>query len=236
MRRGNLYPIMAPDTRPADPELRHNMLGMTEAGSVVLISGDVGDQPEHRRGSYGRPAPGFEAKIVDPETGATVQTGAVGELCIRGPYVMQRYHGREPRGVLRRRRLVSQRRSRPHRHRRPVLLRRSGGVDDQDRRCQRLPCRGGEGADDAHRLPGFRSGPGDSERGQIVAALVATDEPDAFDEALVRAALGSVLSAYKIPRRFGRCGLHGIPAVERQGRPLRTGATVRCLIRRPWTR
>ena len=36
MRRGNLYPIMAPDARPADPELRHNMLGMTEAGSVLL--------------------------------------------------------------------------------------------------------------------------------------------------------------------------------------------------------
>ncbi len=46
MRRGNLYPIMAPDARPADPELRHNMLGMTEAGSVVLISGDESDQPE----------------------------------------------------------------------------------------------------------------------------------------------------------------------------------------------
>ena len=59
MRRGNLYPIMAPDARPADPELRHNMLGMTEAGSVVLISGDESDQPEARRGSFGKPAPGF---------------------------------------------------------------------------------------------------------------------------------------------------------------------------------
>ena len=45
------------------------MLGMTEAGSVVLISGDDADQPESRRGSFGTPAPGFEAKIVDPETG-----------------------------------------------------------------------------------------------------------------------------------------------------------------------
>ncbi|TGH90949.1 long-chain fatty acid--CoA ligase, partial [Escherichia coli] len=35
MRRGNLYPIMAVEARPADPELRHNMLGMTEAGGVV---------------------------------------------------------------------------------------------------------------------------------------------------------------------------------------------------------
>ena len=83
MRRGNLYPIMAPDVRPADPELRHNMLGMTEAGSVVLLSGDESDQPEHRRGSFGVPAPGFETTIDDN-----------GELCIRGPYVMQRYYKR----------------------------------------------------------------------------------------------------------------------------------------------
>ena len=94
MRRGNLYPIMAPDARPADPELRHNMLGMTEAGSVVLISGDETDQPERRRGSFGKPAPGFETKIIDPDTGATVEVGEVGELCIRGPYVMQRYYRR----------------------------------------------------------------------------------------------------------------------------------------------
>ena len=67
MRRGNLYPIMAPDVRPADPELRHNMLGMTEAGSVLLISGDDNDQPEHRRGSYGRPAPGFETRVIDTD-------------------------------------------------------------------------------------------------------------------------------------------------------------------------
>ena len=74
MRRGNLYPIMAPEVRPADPELRHNMLGMTEAGSVVLISGDETDQPEHRRGSFGKPAPGFETKIIDPDTGCRSTT------------------------------------------------------------------------------------------------------------------------------------------------------------------
>ena len=83
MRRGNLYPIMSPDVRPADPELRHNMLGLTEAGSVVLLSGDESDQPESRRGSFGVPAPGFETKIDDN-----------GELSIRGPYVMQHYHKR----------------------------------------------------------------------------------------------------------------------------------------------
>ncbi len=88
LQRGNLYPIMAPAARPSDPELRHNMLGLTEAGSVVLISGDESDQPERRRGSFGKPAPGFQTKIVDADS------DGVGELCIRGPFVMQGYHKR----------------------------------------------------------------------------------------------------------------------------------------------
>ncbi len=112
MRRGNLYSIMAPDVRPADPELRHNMLGMTEAGSVVRSVSDESDQPEHRRGSFGKPAPGFETKIVDPDIGVEVGSG---ELCIRGPYLMQRYYKRSREECVRRRRLVSHRRSRPHR-------------------------------------------------------------------------------------------------------------------------
>ncbi len=68
IQRGNLWPIMPAAVRAVDPELRHNMLGMTEAGSVCLACENEDDQPEHRRGSFGRPVPGFEAKIVDPET------------------------------------------------------------------------------------------------------------------------------------------------------------------------
>ncbi len=71
------------------------MLGMTEAGSVCLASGDEGDQPEHRRGSFGRPVPGFEARIVDPETGAGGGVDQVGELWLRGPFLMEGYYGRE---------------------------------------------------------------------------------------------------------------------------------------------
>jgi acyl-CoA synthetase (AMP-forming)/AMP-acid ligase II len=95
IRRGNLYPIMADDVRPADAELRHNMLGATETGSVCLTSEDESDQPESRRGSFGRPVPGFDAKVVDPETGVTCRAGELGELWLRGPFVMEGYYGRE---------------------------------------------------------------------------------------------------------------------------------------------
>ena len=95
IRRGNLWPIMPADVRPVDPELRHNMFGMSETGSVCLASEDESDQPEHRRGSFGKPAPGFEARIVDPETGADCGVGEVGELWFRGPFLMEGYYGRE---------------------------------------------------------------------------------------------------------------------------------------------
>ncbi len=95
IRRGNLWPIMPAAVRPVEPELRHNLLGMTETGSVCLASEDDGDQPEHHRGSFGRPVPGFEAKIIDPETGNACATGQVGELWFRGPFLMEGYYGRE---------------------------------------------------------------------------------------------------------------------------------------------
>jgi acyl-CoA synthetase (AMP-forming)/AMP-acid ligase II len=95
IQRGNLWPIMPPHTQPADIELRHNMLGMTEAGSVCLVSEDESDQPESRRGSFGKPAPGFEARVVDPETGEDCAPGQVGELWFRGPFLMAGYYGVE---------------------------------------------------------------------------------------------------------------------------------------------
>src|SRR3546814_12782134 len=76
------------------------MLGMTETGSVCLASDDEGDQPEHRRGSFGRPVPGLETRIVDPDSGADLAAGEVGELWLRGPALMEGYYGRERHETL----------------------------------------------------------------------------------------------------------------------------------------
>src|SRR5579884_1239712 len=203
IRRGNLYPIMAADVRPADPELRHNMLGLTEAGSVALISDDESDQPEHRRGSFGKPAPGFETKIVDPETGVMVEVGEVGELCIRGPYVMQRYYKRsreecfDPDGWFHTGDLVRNDRDGFFYFvgRRDSMI-KTAGANVSPAEVEKAIARVVGGAV-AHVF-----GLPDAERGQVVAAIIALEDGAAFDEEAVREQLKTELSAYKIPRRF----------------------------------
>jgi acyl-CoA synthetase (AMP-forming)/AMP-acid ligase II len=204
MRRGNLYPIMAPDVRPADPELRHSMLGMTEGGSVVLISGDESDQPESRRGSFGTPAPGFDTMIVDPDTGAPVSAGEVGELCVRGPYVMQRYYRRsreecfDADGWF---------------HTGDLVRTDADGFFYFTGRLSGMIKTAGANVSAAEvekavaavtgGMPAYVVGLPDPRRGHVVAAVIALpDSSVAFDEAELRERLKTELSSYKIPQRF----------------------------------
>ena len=204
MRRGNLYPIMAPDARPADPELRHNMLGMTEAGSVVLIGDDESDQPEHRRGSFGKAAPGVETKIIDPDTATVTPVGEVGELCIRGPCLMQRYYKRSREecfdadgwfhsGDLVR---VDADGFVYFLGRRSAMI-KTGGANVSAAEVEKAISRVTDGA------PAYVIGIPDARRGQVVAAVVVQPDGAAhFDEAALIALLKRELSAYKIPKRF----------------------------------
>ncbi len=193
MRRGNLYPIMAPEARPADPELRHNMLGMTEAGSVVLISGDESDQPENRRGSFGKPAPGFQTMIVDPDS------AGVGELCVRGPYLMRGYYKRsreecfDADGWF---------------HTGDLVRVDADGFFYFVGRLSTMIKTSGANVSAAEvekaiaRVTGAEChvvGIPDTERGELVAAVVVRP---GLDEAALRERLKEELSAYKIPRRF----------------------------------
>jgi len=203
MRRGNLYPIMASDVRPADPELRHTMLGMTEAGSVITISEDESDQPEHRRGSFGKPAPGFETKIID------------GELWIRGPYLMQRYYKRsreecfDDDGWFHTGDLV-----RTDADGFVYFLGRRGamiktaGANVAPAEVERAITKVTGGAV-AHVL-----GLPDSERGQLVAAVVEVEDGVEFDEPAVRNRLKAELSSYKIPKRIAAVPRSDIPVLS----------------------
>jgi acyl-CoA synthetase (AMP-forming)/AMP-acid ligase II len=203
IRRGNLWPIMPASVRAVDPELRHNMLGMTEAGSVCLASEDEGDQPEHRRGSFGRPVPGFEAKVVDPETLADCATGEVGELWLRGPFLMEGYYGREryetftADGWYRTGDLF---------HvdgdgffyftgRRGDMI-KTAGANVSPREVEAAIA-------DATGLVAHVVGIDDPERGQVVAAALRVPRgrhAPGTDE--LRAALRTRLSAYKVPQRY----------------------------------
>jgi acyl-CoA synthetase (AMP-forming)/AMP-acid ligase II len=203
MRRGNLYPIMAPDARPADPELRHNMLGSTEAGSVVLISDDDNDQPEHRRGSFGKPAPGLDARIIDPDTQMIVEAGALGELCIRGACLMQRYYKRsredcfDADGWLHTGDLAATDTDGFFYYvgRRGSMI-KTAGANVSPSEVERAI------ADVLGGALAHVFGIPDPDRGQAIAAVIVMDQRADFDEARLRRDLAVQLSAYKIPKRI----------------------------------
>jgi fatty-acyl-CoA synthase len=64
--------------------------GMTET-SPVSCQTRVDDDLERRTASIGRAHPHVEIKVVDPETGETVERGTPGEFCTRGYSVMLGY-------------------------------------------------------------------------------------------------------------------------------------------------
>ncbi len=214
IRRGNLWPIMPVGVRAADPELRHNMLGMTEAGSVCLASTDERDQPEHRRGSFGRPVPGFEARIVGvdgdgdgdadgAEPGPDCPIGEVGELWFRSPFLMEGYYGRErhetftPDGWYRTGDLFHvDADGFFYFHGRHGDMIKTAGANVSPREV--------EGAiADVTGLVAHVIGVDDADRGQIVAAAIRVppDRPGLDTDAL-RTELRARLSAYKVPKRF----------------------------------
>lgn len=88
LRAGNLPGLLPPEVCPVDPELRPNGLGMTETCGPHTYTGE-GPLPEALRGAFGPALPGVEHRLVDPDTGVPVEPGRSGEICVRGPSLMQ---------------------------------------------------------------------------------------------------------------------------------------------------
>ncbi len=199
IRRGNLYPIMPAAVRPADPELHHAMLGMTEAGSVCLASDDESEQPEARRGSFGRPVPGLEARVVRLDDGTECGPGQVGELHFRGPFLMEGYVGRERHEAFdaddwyRTGDLVSvDQDGFFYFHGRDSDMIKTAGANVSPREVERAIL-------EVSGLAAHVVGVDDETRGQVVAALVRAPE-GSVDVDDLRTRLRVVLSAYKVPR------------------------------------
>ncbi len=61
----------------------HDTYGQTETGNMIINNYPT---MEVRPGSMGRPLPGVEAAVVDPETGEPLEPGETGEIAQRGDY------------------------------------------------------------------------------------------------------------------------------------------------------
>jgi len=218
IRTGNLYPLMPAWMQPADVELRHNLLGMTETGSVALMDSDESDLPERLRGSFGRPVPDLEATVVDPETGVGCGPGELGELWFRGPNLMEGYYGRERHEVFTadgwfRTGDVCTTDAEGYfyfRGRRGDMI-KTAGANVSPREVEPV-LREVTGCEYALVL-----GRPDAERGQLVVAVL-VEAQDSMDDDALRAALRDRLSAYKVPRRFLRLSRTAVPMLS-SGKP-----------------
>ncbi|WP_439026027.1 acyl-CoA synthetase [Haloarchaeobius sp. DT45] len=61
----------------------HDTYGQTETGNMIINNYPTMDV---KPGSMGRPLPGIEAAVVDPETGEELEPGETGEIAQRGDY------------------------------------------------------------------------------------------------------------------------------------------------------
>ncbi|MBY9010196.1 MAG: AMP-binding protein [Candidatus Lokiarchaeota archaeon] len=67
------------------------LYGMTELSPVATMNPSLGKK---KLGKVGLPFLNVELKLVDPETGNEVPLGEPGEICVRGPLVMQGYYNK----------------------------------------------------------------------------------------------------------------------------------------------
>ena len=80
--------VLPADRRPA-PGARPNLFGMTETFGPYCGDRLDLDMPRAKCGSCGRPFAGVEVRIADPETGAALPPGELGEIRLRGPNLMR---------------------------------------------------------------------------------------------------------------------------------------------------
>jgi acyl-CoA synthetase (AMP-forming)/AMP-acid ligase II len=99
LRPGSLDPILPAHLR-ARPGARANLFGMSETfGPYSGYPLDT-DLPPGKAGSCGKPVPGIEVKIVDPDTRESLPPGHQGEIVLRGTNLMRGIWGRERHDVF----------------------------------------------------------------------------------------------------------------------------------------
>ncbi len=88
LRPGSLEALLPPEQR-GKPGARATLFGMTEAfGPYCGYPADT-DMPESAWGSCGKPFPGMEVRITDPDSGEPVAAGTIGMIELRGPHTLR---------------------------------------------------------------------------------------------------------------------------------------------------
>jgi acyl-CoA synthetase (AMP-forming)/AMP-acid ligase II len=179
------------------------MYGMTESFSAHSAHPLNEALPAGKEAAFGRAINGYERRVVDPETGAVLAPGAVGELQIRGPamlaglYKVEKHKVFTPDGFYPTRDLV--------RIDADGWLYPEGRLDDMIKtrgaNVSRLEVEAALLA-----LPGVSqavvAGLPDAEFGKIVVAAVVPDKGVVLQENELRLAMRTSLSSFKIPRRI----------------------------------
>jgi acyl-CoA synthetase (AMP-forming)/AMP-acid ligase II len=88
LRPGSLEALLPPEQR-GKPGARATLFGMTEAfGPYCGYPADT-DMPQSAWGSCGKPFPGMEVRITDPDTGEPASAGTIGMIELRGPHTLR---------------------------------------------------------------------------------------------------------------------------------------------------
>jgi acyl-coenzyme A synthetase/AMP-(fatty) acid ligase len=93
LRPASLPAVLASDRRPS-PGARAVLFGMTETNGPWCGDRLDVDLPTAAWGSCGRPLPGIDLRITDPESGAPCPPGTTGEIRLRGATLMRGISGR----------------------------------------------------------------------------------------------------------------------------------------------
>jgi acyl-CoA synthetase (AMP-forming)/AMP-acid ligase II len=88
LRPGSLEALLPPEQR-GKPGARATLFGMTETfGPYCGYPADT-DMPRSAWGSYGKPFPGMEVRITDPDTGEPGRAETIGMIELRGPHTLR---------------------------------------------------------------------------------------------------------------------------------------------------
>ncbi len=70
-----------------------SLYGMSEIGPAITV-GSLGDSLEQSAESSGYPVPGYDIKVIDPETGMEQPAGELGEIVVRGYCLLMCYYNK----------------------------------------------------------------------------------------------------------------------------------------------